>query len=160
MWVPARVCSLSLCADDDTCKVRPESLNLTANPMKSPNTLMSSFLIANFLFTGAGFVAFAADQAAHDQEPPVVNPGPIGGPPSDAVVLFDGKDLSQFRGERSPEPKWNLQNGVMETTPLGGILSKQEFADCQVHVEWAEPSVVKGDGQGRGNSGVYTRRHK
>ena len=90
-----------------------------------------------------------------DQEPPVIDPGPVGGPPSDAIVLFDGKDLSKFRGERSAEPKWKLQNGVMETTPHGGILSKQEFADCQLHVEWASPSVVKGDGQGRGNSGVY-----
>jgi hypothetical protein len=43
----------------------------------------------------------------------------------------------------------------METTPHGGLLSKEEFGDCQVHVEWASPSVVKGDGQGRGNSGVY-----
>ena len=43
----------------------------------------------------------------------------------------------------------------METTPQGGIFSKQEFGDCQLHVEWAAPSVVKGDGQGRGNSGVY-----
>ena len=85
----------------------------------------------------------------------MIDPGPVGGPPSDAIVLFDGKDLSKFRGERSAEPKWNLANGVMETTPHGGILSKQEFADCQLHVEWASPSVVKGDGQGRGNSGVY-----
>ena len=43
----------------------------------------------------------------------------------------------------------------METTPQGGILSKEEYGDCQLHVEWASPSVVKGEGQGRGNSGVY-----
>ena len=43
----------------------------------------------------------------------------------------------------------------METTPQGGIFSKEEFADCQVHVEWSAPSTVKGSGQGRGNSGVY-----
>ena len=96
-----------------------------------------------------------ADAPKQDQEPPVIDPGPPGGPPADAVVLFDGKDLSKFRGERSVEPQWNLANGVMETTPHGGLLSKEEFADCQVHVEWASPSVVKGDGQGRGNSGGY-----
>ncbi len=43
----------------------------------------------------------------------------------------------------------------METTPTGGLFSKEEFADCQLHVEWASPSMVKGEGQGRGNSGVY-----
>ena len=43
----------------------------------------------------------------------------------------------------------------METTTFGGIFSKQEFGDCQLHVEWTSPTVVKGDGQGRGNSGVY-----
>ena len=88
----------------------------------------------------------AADAPKLDQEPPVVDPGPAGGPPSDAIVLFDGKDLSKFRGERSAEPKWKLEDGVMEITRTGGILSKAEFADCQLHVEWASPSVVKGDG--------------
>jgi hypothetical protein len=97
----------------------------------------------------------AADAAKTDPEPPVIDPGPIGGPPSDAIVLFDGKDLSKFRGQRSDEPKWKLEEGVMETTPEGGIFSKLEFSDCQLHVEWAAPSVVKGEGQGRGNSGVY-----
>jgi len=53
------------------------------------------------------------------------------------------------------EPKWRLGDGFMETTPTGGIFSKEEFGDCQLHVEWAAPAVVKGNGQGRGNSGVY-----
>jgi hypothetical protein len=97
----------------------------------------------------------SADTPKQDPQPPVVEPGPAGGPPSDAVVLFDGSDLSKFRGEKSAEPKWRLENGVMETTPQGGIFSKQEFGDCQLHVEWAAPSVVKGQDQGRGNSGVY-----
>jgi hypothetical protein len=66
----------------------------------------------------------AADASKPDQEPPVVDPGPVGGPPSDAIVLFDGKDLSKFRGERSAEPKWKLADRVMETTPQGGLFSK------------------------------------
>ena len=94
--------------------------------------------------------------AAEDPQPPVVTPGALpGAAPSDAIVLFDGKDLSKFRGERSPEPKWKLENGVMETTPQGGLFSKEECTDCQLHVEWASPSEAKGEGQGRGNSGVY-----
>ena len=97
----------------------------------------------------------ATDAPKPEPEPPVVDPGPVGGPPADAIVLFDGKDLSKFRGEKSPEPKWKLADGVVESTPPGGIFSKEEFGDCQLHVEFATPSVVKGDGQGRGNSGVY-----
>ena len=97
----------------------------------------------------------AADPSSKSPEPRVVDPGPPGGPPADAIVLFDGRDLSQWRGERSPEPKWKLGEGFAETTQGGGIFTKEEFADCQLHVEWASPSVVKGDGQGRGNSGVY-----
>ncbi|MHB8971590.1 MAG: 3-keto-disaccharide hydrolase [Pirellulaceae bacterium] len=111
--------------------------------------LVGVVLVAFVLNTSAG------DDSKKDPEPPVVNPGPVGGPPSDATVLFDGQDRSQFRGERSPEPQWKLENGCMETTPQGGVFSKQEFTDCQLHVEWAAPSAVKGEGQGRGNSGVY-----
>jgi hypothetical protein len=107
------------------------------------------------VLVAAGSSLSGADATKQAQEPPVVDPGPVGGPPSDAIVLFDGKDMSKFRGERSAEPKWKLENGVMETTPQGGIFSKQEFGDCQLHVEWASPSAVKGNGQGRGNSGVY-----
>jgi hypothetical protein len=109
-----------------------------------------SFALAAFVISVS-----AADEGKKDQEPPVVDPGPVGGPPSDAIVLFDGKDLSRLRGERSPELRWNLGDGYMETTPQGGVFSKQEFTDCQLHLEWAAPSVVKGEGQGRGNSGVY-----
>lgn len=92
---------------------------------------------------------------AEDPQPPVVDPGRPGGAPSDAIVLFDGKDLSQFRGQLQPEPTWKVADGAAESTPPGGIFSKEEFTDCQLHVEWAAPAVPKGKGQGRGNSGVY-----
>jgi hypothetical protein len=83
------------------------------------------------------------------KEPKVVDPGPPGGPPSDAIVLFDGKDLSQWDGGE----KWILKDGY--GVCQGGITSKQPFGDCQLHVEWAAPEKVTGSGQGRGNSGVY-----
>lgn len=83
-------------------------------------------------------------------EPPVVCPGPVGGPPSDAIVLFDGKDLSQWQdGE-----KWQINDGVA-TSAGGAITTKQAFGSCQLHLEFATPDVVTGEGQGRGNSGVY-----
>src|SRR5436190_12067114 len=83
-------------------------------------------------------------------EPKVIDPGPVGGPPSDAVVLFDGKDLSQWEGG----DKWKLEEGFAIAAG-GGITSKDSFGDCQLHVEWAAPAEVKGSGQGRGNSGIY-----
>ena len=92
--------------------------------------------------------------AAEEPQPPVVDPGAPGTAPSAAIVLFDGKDLSKFRGKNSDEPKWKLENGVMETIPGGdanGMFSREEFGDCQVHVEWASPAVPEGDDQGRGN---------
>lgn len=83
-------------------------------------------------------------------EPKVVNPGPVGGPPSDAIVLFDGKDLSKWnKGEN-----WLIKDGIA-TAAKSGITSKQSFGDMQLHVEWAAPAKVEGTGQGRGNSGLY-----
>ena len=82
--------------------------------------------------------------------PAVVDPGPTGGPPSDAVVLFDGKDLSKWTGG----DQWIIQDGHAIAAKTG-ITTKDRFGDCQLHVEWASPREVKGKGQGRGNSGVY-----
>ncbi len=81
-----------------------------------------------------------------------------GRPPSDAVVLFDGKDLSKWTHRRqgvAAEPKWKVVDGYMEVVPgSGDLVSKQEFGSGQYHIEWASPAVVTGDSQWRGNSGV------
>jgi hypothetical protein len=111
----------------------------------------------SLLLLGAG--AFVAVEGAFVEEyksgivwpePKVVDPGPVGGPPSDAVVLFDGTDLSQWNGG----DKWEIKDGYAVAAG-GGINTKESFGDCQLHVEWAAPEEVKGEGQGRGNSGVY-----
>ena len=83
-------------------------------------------------------------------EPKVVDPGPVGGPPSDAIVLFDGKDLSQWEGG----DKWHVKDGYAIAAG-NDIHTKQAFGDCQLHVEWATPEKVEGHGQERGNSGVF-----
>lgn len=89
-------------------------------------------------------------------EPRVIDPGPVGGRPSDAIVLFDGKDLSQWSSKNGGPAKWEVKDGVaIVTRTTGDIVSKQEFGDVQLHVEWATPAEVKGEGQGRGNSGVF-----
>jgi len=93
------------------------------------------------------------------KEPAVVTPGTTpGAPPSDATVLFDGKDLSQWVSQSAaggPAP-WVVADGVATVKPKsGGIQTKQAFGSCQLHIEFATPSVVEGSSQGRGNSGVF-----
>ena len=91
-------------------------------------------------------------------EPPIVTPGRTpSDPPSDAIVLFDGRDLSAWRSAAgSGEAKWTIRDGYMEVAArTGDIATKQEFGDCQLHIEWATPAEVKGTSQERGNSGVF-----
>lgn len=102
----------------------------------------------------------------HDKSrprPPVVTPGAqFGQPPSDAVILFDGKDLSKWMeiGKRENagkivEPSWNVENGYFECVPRKGDLrTKESFGDVQLHVEWSSPEKLDGESQHRGNSGV------
>lgn len=79
-----------------------------------------------------------------------------GKPPSDAIVLFDGKDLSQWQREDGTPAVWKVENGYMEVVAKGGaIATKRGFGDCQLHVEWATPAPGKGEGQHRGNSGLF-----
>jgi hypothetical protein len=101
----------------------------------------------------------------HDRtrpQPPIVDPGTFstedqpGRPPSDAVVLFDGKDLSQWVAMDGSPTKWVIKNGAMECVPGSGYARTLEcFGDCQLHVEWCTPMPPHGQGQGRGNSGVF-----
>lgn len=89
--------------------------------------------------------------------PPVVTPGNMAAPPSDAIVLFSGKDFSAWESEREGgEVKWKLEDGAMTVVKgTGGIRTKQGFGDMQLHIEWRAPQKVEGDGQGRGNSGIF-----
>ena len=102
----------------------------------------------------------------HDGERPqpvIVTPGQpstqekVGTAPSDAVVLFDGKDLSKWKMEKDgAEANWKVENGYVEVVPRTGyMVSKDSFGpDVQLHLEFATPPPV-GDGQGRGNSGIF-----
>ena len=90
-------------------------------------------------------------------QPPIVTPGDsfshTAPAPSDAIVLFDGSDFSMWQGENG-DVQWKLENGYMETTKTGRIRTKDEFGDFQLHLEFATPVEVVGEGQGRGNNGV------
>jgi hypothetical protein len=92
-------------------------------------------------------------------QPAVVTPGvsvTLGAPPpSDAELLFDGKDLAKWQNNRGQDATWRMTNGYVETAPRGGgIRTRGKWADFQLHVEWASPTPARGTGQGRGNSGV------
>ncbi len=94
--------------------------------------------------------------------PPVIEPGTAstqdtpGRPPSDAVVLFDGKDLSHWVGKDGNAAKWKVENGYMEVKgETGNISTRDSFGDCQLHVEFSEPTPPQGESQERGNSGVF-----
>jgi hypothetical protein len=107
----------------------------------------------------------------HDMDrpqPAVIEPGEpgtqtaSGRAPSDAIVLFDGTDLSKWQKGGGEEPKWKVENGYMEIAKrTGSIQTKQKFGSCQLHLEWATPTKITNKegkllkSQGRGNSGVY-----
>ena len=137
--------------------------------------LTPSLLVLAFIAT-ATFGVIVATQAQQPPAPPAAQP-PYGSPakeptvitpgatastaPSDAIVLFDGKDLSGWKSLRDGgEAKWQVKDGYFEVMPrTGDIATKEEFGDCQLHIEWAAPTFVKGEGQGRGNSGIFLLGH-
>jgi hypothetical protein len=121
--------------------------------------------------TGSPFYGDAPNEhhpwAVHDRnrpQPTLLTPGTFstqeqpGKPPSDAIILFDGSDLSKWeadKGEGIPT-KWIVKDGAMECVPGSGyIRTKDKLGDIQLHVEWAAPTKVQGESQGRGNSGVF-----
>jgi hypothetical protein len=113
--------------------------------------VLSGFGLAALI--AAGLATGEAQQPpAASGEPKVIDPGP---PPSDAIVLFDGKDLSQWESASNGPAMWEVKDGVATVNHTGYIHTKQAFGNCQLHVEWATPAEVSGDGQGRGNSGVF-----
>jgi hypothetical protein len=92
-------------------------------------------------------------------QPPVVAPGATpGAPPADAIVLFDGKDLSKFAHNRKGQivdAEWPVRDGYFETgAGRGSIVTRENFGDVQLHLEFATPADAAGFSQGRGNSGV------
>jgi hypothetical protein len=97
----------------------------------------------------------------HDSDrtqPPVVAPGTNfsqnAAAPSDAEVLFDGKDLSKWQTANGQPAPWTVKDGYMETAGRQGIRTQGKWADFQLHLEFSTPLPAAGSGQGRGNSGV------
>lgn len=122
--------------------------------------------IAALVLTAAGLAATAqsAQQMKPEETeiwkpvPKVVTPGATcGAAPSDAIVLFDGKNMDQWLAVKDHSPaKWNVHDGVMTVNKAGGsIETRRRFKDYQLHIEWRIPVGITGSGQARGNSGVF-----
>jgi hypothetical protein len=92
-------------------------------------------------------------------KPPIVDPGPAhpaSAPPSDAIVLFHGTDLSSWQMRDSTPARWTVRDGYVEVAPgTGTMLTRRGFGDVQLHIEWATPNPPHGESQERGNSGVF-----
>jgi hypothetical protein len=100
------------------------------------------------------------DTEVWEPVPKVVNPAPTcAAPPSDAIVLFDGKNLDQWVSAQDKSPaQWTVADGVLTVKKgegSGNIETKQSFKDYQLHIEWKVPTNITGSGQARGNSGVF-----
>jgi hypothetical protein len=135
-------------------------------PLLSAITLNFALIAALQLASGPAALAQPdpnwIDHDRNRPQPSVVAPATAstqeqaGKPPSDAVVLFGGKDLSQWVSMDGSPTKWITRDGYMECVKGSGyIRTLQNFGDCQLHVEWATPVPGEGKGQGRGNSGVF-----
>ena len=123
-------------------------------------------VVCLLLVTVLGVGSYAAKELAkyevHDTtrpNPPVITlPAQVGQPPSDAIVLFDGKDTSEWVSEKGAgEVKWIVENGYMQVAQkAGGIRTKKSFGNCQLHIEWCTPEGVDPaiTDQKRSNSGV------
>lgn len=124
-----------------------------------------SILYLSLLGIGISVSAIAQEKAVDPPKltevwkpvPKLVRPGETDfGAPSDAIVLFDGKDAAAFVGADGKPVKWKIANGSLTVEKgTGMITTKSGFGDCQLHIEWRSPEVVKGEGQGRGNSGIF-----
>ena len=132
--------------------------------MRHPITFAVTLVMAMIDSLGAAAGQSPADYPIHSMDRPqprVVDPGPYPGmrkPPSDAVVLFDGRSLDDWQSaDSSGKPaRWTVADGYMEVVAgTGNIATKRGFGDVQLHVEFMEPAPARGEGQDRGNSGVF-----
>jgi len=114
--------------------------------------------VAAPLFAQSTAPAKPEDTEILEPVPNVVTPGATcGAPPSDAIILFDGKNMDEWVSVKDKTPaKWTVGDGVMTVSKgEGSIETKRSFKNYQLHVEWKVPTNITGSGQARGNSGVF-----
>ena len=132
----------------------------------SSNRPPQFLLLAALVFAAAPFFAQEAakpkpeDTEVWQPEPKIVTPGATcDAPPSDAIVLFDGKNEDEWVSAQDHTPaKWVVHDGILTVSKehgVGNIETKRKFKDYQLHIEWRIPENITGSGQARGNSGVF-----
>jgi hypothetical protein len=120
------------------------------------NFLTVAFLLTCLVSVFAQEITDPKVTEVWDPEPKIVTPGTNGSAPSDAIVLFDGKNLDSWVDKDGKNAKWNVQDGfVVVAKGTGDIKTKQAFGDIQLHIEFRTPAKVEGESQGRGNSGIF-----
>ncbi len=137
--------------------------------MNNKLIVLLTFIIACFFGIMPVFAQLGVGWKVHDAKrpkPTIVTPGSestqekAGTAPSDAVVLFDGTDLSAWQRFDGSPAAWKVENGYMEVVEGGGSIKTLEgFGDCQIHIEWSTPIMPNASGQGNGNSGIYLMDH-
>jgi hypothetical protein len=91
-----------------------------------------------------------------EPEPRAIGTGKPGSPPSDAIILFDGTEISRWESVVGGKVDWKIVNGAMIVEPgSGSIKTRDKFGDVQLHIEWRSPKAINGSGQDRGNSGIF-----
>lgn len=133
------------------------SINKTGNMKRIFITIAAAF---SFIITHAqGDTTKPETTEFYTPVPPIVTPGNTSqDAPSDAIILFNGKNLDAWHGDKdSTQPAdWNVSNGILTVNKkAGSIITKQKFMDYQLHLEWRIPENITGSGQARGNSGVF-----
>lgn len=119
-------------------------------------SLHAVLVVAGVATAGVLLPSASAHRAADDVLPRIIKPGTHTSAPSDAVVLFDGKNTDAFTYFDGSACQWVVDGDAMVVKPgSGSIVSKQKFNDAQVHLEFATPIPAEGKGQERGNSGMY-----
>ena len=121
--------------------------------------IISLFLFSNFIYSQNQIKP--NEKEVWDPEPKVVDPFYFNGIPSDAIILFDGNDFSKWKSIRSDQKVlWtlNIDKSMTVKPGTGGISTRDEHGSIQLHIEWKTPKIIKGEGQYRGNSGVFFQR--
>jgi 3-keto-disaccharide hydrolase len=120
--------------------------------------ILTTLMAGSLLMAKAQEKAKPEDTEIWEPVPKVVTPGDhLGEAPSDAIILFDGKNLDEWVQNSDGSPaKWDVADGILTVNKnYGNIETKRKFTNYQLHIEWREPSDLEGEGQGRGNSGVF-----
>lgn len=133
--------------------------------MKRYLTLSGMLLFGTVAVHGQTIIKEANERSANPKNaevfepvPKVVVPGKsFDRPPSDAIILFDGKNLDEWENARDKSPaKWTVAHGILTVNKaVGDIETKKEFTSYQLHIEWKIPADIAGTGQARGNSGIF-----